>query len=153
MSEINCKEDLQHINVMKNVMNNGEIVTHILSWTLFNLPSAEVFNIIRKIIHQQIDNVPKAYLAESVAATLNWHASSSTHFYTNSIYNDCVVKNHVKAMMKDLVQKIKDKERDDFDEYEDLRNREDYCPNWGISYLVTKTLYYGEEEVGAYYVE
>ena len=147
-SDQEIDEESKHLNVIKDVMNRGEIISHILNWKVSNQPSNAVGTEIRKIAHRMIHNIPNMYsVGGHVDIMIRWvmpDVTNSSYYYTDSIYSDRITKEHVKIMMQTLVRHVKENLQ-----CAPLRGREDYHPNWGVSYLVTKPLEYGGGEVAA----
>lgn len=150
MAEFNDEKNV-HITLLKETMNKGEIVTHVLNWKVFK-QSNSIIDSIRKIMYKLIVNVSHTSTilgATGVKMQWYWPAGHPTtyYYYTNSMYSDRITKEHIKIMMLNVVKKIKQDA-----EYAELRNHSDYQSEWGISYLVTKPLEYSNGEIPAGYV-
>ena len=142
------KNKYEKLNVIKDVMNRGEHLTHVLNWKISNQPNNLIGNTIRIMMYNNINNMPRTYTVDEVPGiTMQWlmpDFTSSAYYYTNSIYNDRITKGHVKLMLKDLINLIKVN-----DAGRSIREKPDYHNGWGITYLVTRLLDYGGGEVAA----
>ncbi|KAJ3392406.1 hypothetical protein HDU92_008465 [Lobulomyces angularis] len=131
----------KYLNEIKDAMNRGEIITHILNWKISN-QGKDAGEEIRKAIYKFICNNTKTYIVDNnIGISITWIMPnsnvSSAYYYTNSIYNDRITANHVKIMLRNIVNNIKTHE-----EYQNITNKADYKNDWGISYLVTLPLGY-----------
>ena len=139
----------KHLNTIKDAINRGEIITHILNWKVSNEPNNEIGNTIRKVFYDDVNNENNIFIVENnPGIRIMWNMpntqSSSAYYYTNSIYNDHITAAHAKLMLRGFINKIKNHVN-----YFNLREKDGYNNNWGISYLVTRPLNYGMDQVAA----
>jgi hypothetical protein len=141
--KMSCSQS-KHLNTIKDAMNRGEIITHILNWKTSREPTAEIGNLILDAMYKIIQDKVHTYTVNrmqnvSIIWIMTESSVSSSYYYTESGYSDRVTKAHVKIMITSAVRALKEDDR-----YQALRNKRD---NWGVSYLVTKPLDYGGGEV------
>lgn len=109
-------------------------------------------NEIRKIVQTLVGNVQNEYTVSGYPGiSVRWvmpDVKTSSFYYTTSLYDDRMTKEHLHVMVKALIRHIKYGP-----ECARFRERDDYRYDWGITYFITKPLDSGTEEVGAGYLE
>ena len=129
------------LNVIKDVMNGWERITHILNWKVSNEGPKKVGNHIRRIVYRSIHSVRHFFPSpDGDAIGITWKmpgVRSSAYYYTASIYSDVVTAEHTKTLLRHLVNHVKTHPDTQY-----LRDMEGYADSWGIAYLVTRPLEY-----------
>jgi hypothetical protein len=130
------------LNLIKDAINRGQQITHILNVKITNEPNNHVGTKIREFLYQMINGSAKTLtINDFPSITLTWlmpTSKSSCYYYTNSIYNDYMTAEHTKNMLRSMINALKNDAA-----FNSLRTCNGYHSNWGISFFLTKPLQFG----------
>ena len=137
-----------HLEEIRDAMNRGELITHVLNWRVSNEGTNAIGTYIRRFVFASINTIPRAYtMRNGLVAVLTWQMPNTTmsaYYYTASDYSDRVTAEHVKVMMINLVGLLKTDPT-----WADFRAMPGYNDDWGITYLITRPLEYLPAPVAA----
>ena len=122
------------LNDIKNHINHGNNVTHILNVKLSNLPSKDLGDAIREAIYKRIANTSITKRVNGMDVNITWRteATKSTAYYhcdVQGMLGDTAVKLHSMSLLNDILKDI-DKE------FDKIFSKD----NVVVAFLVTKPL-------------
>eukprot|EP00298_Acanthocystis_sp_HF-20_P001492 c11907_g1_i1.p1 GENE.c11907_g1_i1~~c11907_g1_i1.p1 ORF type:complete len:173 (+),score=27.80 c11907_g1_i1:100-618(+) len=144
------------LNTIKQQLNNGVLISHILNIKVSNEPTNAIGTQIRSYLFQEIQNKPLTRTINlpggvgTATPIITWqmpgNLQSSDYYFTviqGGGLSDFQVAEHTKKVLRSLIYRIKETAVGD-----KIKEMEGYTDAWGIAFSLSKPLTY-EVPLGA----